>query len=131
MKLTSEQITQFQVSGYVYLGEILNAKELKVAREANHRVFDSKPSSYRDIGLEDSETGQQKAVLQQVLNVYELEDIFRQTEFRSDVVDAVEALLGTSSIRLYGDQALWKPAKHGSRVLWHHDCGTMTMSTGN
>ena len=74
MKLTSEQITQFQVSGYVYLGEILNAKELKVAREAYHRVFDSKPSSYRDIGLEDSETGQQKAVLQQVLNIEVNED---------------------------------------------------------
>jgi phytanoyl-CoA hydroxylase len=42
-------------------------------------------------------------------------------EFRSDVVDAVQSPLGTSSIRLFGDQALFKPAKHGSRVLWHQD----------
>jgi hypothetical protein len=31
-------------------------------------LLESKPSSYRDLGLEDSETGQQEAVLQQVLD---------------------------------------------------------------
>jgi hypothetical protein len=76
MKLTSEQITHFQESGYVYFCEILSPEELEEAREAYHRVFESKPCSYRDIVLEDSAVGQQKAVLQQVLNVYELEDIF-------------------------------------------------------
>jgi len=130
MKLTPEQISQFHERGYIYVGEILDATELEEAREAFQRIFDSKPRSFRDLGLQDSETGQQAAILQ-VLNIYQLDEIFRRTECRPDVVDAVESLLDTPAIRLYGDQALFKPPKHGSRVLWHQDNGYWQLEPAN
>ncbi len=124
MHPSREQIEQFHRDGYIYLGPVLSPEELEEARQAYGRLVlgENKPDSFRDLGLSDNQTGTRESVLQ-VLNCYRLDEVFNRIETRPDVVDVVEALLGTPSIRLYGDQALYKPPRHGSRVLWHQDNG--------
>ncbi|HUS62567.1 MAG TPA: phytanoyl-CoA dioxygenase family protein, partial [Acidimicrobiales bacterium] len=39
------------------------------------------------------------------------------------IVDVVRSLLGNDDVRLFGNQALMKPAHHGSPVSWHQDSG--------
>jgi ectoine hydroxylase-related dioxygenase (phytanoyl-CoA dioxygenase family) len=132
MTLTQEQIDRFRRDGYLYIGQVLTPDELEEARVAYHRIMDGekKPDSFRDLGLEDQSI-KGKASILQVLNAYALEDVFWRIESKPEVLDVVEGLIGTSNIRLYGDQALYKPPKHGSRVLWHQDNGYWQLDPPN
>jgi ectoine hydroxylase-related dioxygenase (phytanoyl-CoA dioxygenase family) len=124
MQLTSEQIERFKRDGYLSVGPVLTTHELAEAREAYDRIFGAteKPSSYRNLGKKEGEEQSEGAVLQ-IIDLHKLADVFQQLLFKAETLDMVEALLGTPNIRLYHDQALFKPALHGDEVPWHQDNG--------
>ncbi len=123
MTLTQAQIDQFHRDGYVPVGPVVTDAELAQARAAYDRIFSAteKPSTYRDLG-ERSDGRSQGAVLQ-IIDMWKLDDIFSQLLRKPETLDMVEALLGTPNIRIYHDQALFKPALHGDEVPWHQDNG--------
>jgi ectoine hydroxylase-related dioxygenase (phytanoyl-CoA dioxygenase family) len=55
--------------------------------------------------------------------MHKLDDAFRRLLFKADILDRVESLMGAPNIRLYHDQALFKPPLHGDEVPWHQDNG--------
>jgi ectoine hydroxylase-related dioxygenase (phytanoyl-CoA dioxygenase family) len=124
MELTREQVEQFNEQGYIYVGEVLSADQLEEAREAYMRLMggDSSAGTPRDFGLTDA--GDQKAGrILQVMNAWSLDDVFWRIASRPDIVEAASMLMDSPTVRLYSDQALYKPPKDGSRVVWHQDNG--------
>ncbi len=123
MTLTQEQIDLFQRDGYLSVGSVLADQELADARAAYDRIFAAteKPSSYRDLGQRAD--GQSKGAVLQIIDMWKLDPIFERLLFKRETLDLIEALLGTPSIRLFHDQALYKPALHGDEVPWHQDNG--------
>ncbi|MBI4558259.1 MAG: phytanoyl-CoA dioxygenase family protein [Candidatus Hydrogenedentes bacterium] len=122
MSLAYNQIEQFKLDGYVYVGPIVTSDELVALRTAYDRIFAAKerPASFRELGLKEGETTAKLSVMQ-VIDMWRLDDTFRAVFSKSEVLDMVEILMGTTNIRLYHDQALYKPAFHGDEVPWHQD----------
>lgn len=57
----------------------------------------------------------------QVTNIWRLDEAARAVVFDRRFAAAAAELLGVSSVRLYHDQALFKPAG-AARTPWHRDC---------
>jgi len=122
--VTQEQIEFFQTNGYLIAGPVLDDQELADARVAYDRIFNAteKPSSYRNLGQKEGEEVSQGAVLQ-IIDMYKLDDVFARILHKPAILDLAAGILGTPRIRLYHDQALFKPALHGDEVPWHQDNG--------
>ena len=123
MKLSQQLIDQFRRDGYLPVGPVITADELAEARTAYDRIFGAteKPSSYRDLG--ERKDGQSKGAVLQIIDMWKLDDVFKRLLFKAETLDIIESLLGTPDIRLFHDQALYKPALHGDEVPWHQDNG--------
>jgi ectoine hydroxylase-related dioxygenase (phytanoyl-CoA dioxygenase family) len=119
-----EQIEFFQTNGYLVAGPVLDDQELADARIAYDRIFNAteKPSSYRNLGQKEGEEVSQGAVLQ-IIDMHKLDDAFARILHKPAILDLAAGILGTPRIRLYHDQALFKPALHGDEVPWHQDNG--------
>jgi ectoine hydroxylase-related dioxygenase (phytanoyl-CoA dioxygenase family) len=124
MQLTPTQAEFFNRHGYVYAGQILSPVELKEARAAYRRIMEGprRPETFRDLGISAGE-GQRRGTLYQALNAWKMELFFERMETRADIAAAAKQLLRAERLRLYGDQCLYKPPRHGSRVVWHQDNG--------
>lgn len=124
MKPTQEQIAFFKENGYLNVGPALTPAELETARVAYDRIFAAteKPASYRNLGQQEGEAVSKGAVLQ-IIDMWRLDSIFEQLLYKEELLDIIEGLMGHSNIRLYHDQALFKPALHGDIVPWHQDNG--------
>lgn len=124
MIATGDMVKTFHRDGYLYAGRVLSAKELAAAQAAYDRILKSeeKPKSYRELATGDG--GPDTALTMcQVVNMYQLDPIFERIIMKSTLVDIAEALIGTSNIHLYHDQAIYKPAFHGGESPWHQDNG--------
>lgn len=124
MMITQEQIEFFQTDGYLNAGVVLDAQELADARIAYDRIFSAteKPASYRNLGQKEGEEMSKGAVLQ-IIDMHKLDDAFDRILHKPAILDMIAGVLGTADIRLYHDQALFKPALHGDEVPWHQDNG--------
>jgi ectoine hydroxylase-related dioxygenase (phytanoyl-CoA dioxygenase family) len=119
-----DQITFFRENGYLAVGPVLTDTELADARAAYDRIFHAteKPQSYRNLGQKDGEEVSEGAVLQ-IIDMWRLDPAFERLLHKPEILDVIEALMCTPNIRLYHDQALYKPALNGDIVPWHQDNG--------
>jgi ectoine hydroxylase-related dioxygenase (phytanoyl-CoA dioxygenase family) len=124
MKPTPAQIEQFRRDGFFIAGPVLDVAELAALRTAYDRIFAAteKPASYRNLGQKEGGAPSEGAVLQ-IIDMHKLDDAFRRILYKPAILDLVEGLMGTPNIRLYHDQALYKPPLHGDEVPWHQDNG--------
>jgi ectoine hydroxylase-related dioxygenase (phytanoyl-CoA dioxygenase family) len=122
VELTHEQIRDFQAHGYVYAGAVLSEAELSDARAAYDRLMSAESGGPVDRGLPENE-GEAPGKVLQVMNCWDREDTFWRIESRPDVVACAGTLMGGGAVRLYSDQALYKPPRHGGKVGWHQDNG--------
>jgi 2-oxoglutarate-dependent dioxygenase len=131
MKPSNEQIAQFQRDGFIQAGVVLSPEELSELRAAYDRIFAAteKPSSYRNLG--EKEGGLSEGAVLQIIDMHKLDDAFQRLLFKPAILDLVEGYMGTPNIRLYHDQALYKPALHGDEVPWHQDNGYWKLEPPN
>jgi ectoine hydroxylase-related dioxygenase (phytanoyl-CoA dioxygenase family) len=117
-------VEQFRHEGYAAVGPVLTPEELAACRAAYDRIFHGteKPSSYRNLGQREGEETSPGAVLQ-IIDMHALDEAFRRILYKEELLDLAEALIGTPDLRLYHDQALYKPPVHGDVVPWHQDNG--------
>src|ERR1051326_8856541 len=117
-------VEQFRCDGFIPVGRVLTEPELAEVREAYDRIFQAveKPSGYRNIAERGGEANSTGAVLQ-IIDMHKLDDVFRRLLFKPLLLDLASALMEAPSVRLYHDQALYKPALHGDEVVWHQDNG--------
>ncbi|MCC6731429.1 MAG: phytanoyl-CoA dioxygenase family protein [Chthonomonadales bacterium] len=124
MKLTDEQLAFFGENGYLPVTGVLSAREIADLRAAYDRIFAAteKPSSYRNLGQKEGEETPSGAVLQ-IIDMWRLDPAFARVLHKEPLLDIVERVVGGPGLRLYHDQALYKPALNGDVVPWHQDNG--------
>jgi ectoine hydroxylase-related dioxygenase (phytanoyl-CoA dioxygenase family) len=122
--LMPDQIARFKEEGYLEVGPLVTTEELEALRAAYDRIFSAteKPASYRNLGQKEGEEQSAGAVLQ-IIDMHRLDPVFRQVMEKPEVLEIAAALTGNPRVRLYHDQALFKPALIGDHVPWHQDNG--------
>ncbi len=114
--LNSNQITDFQKNGHVFLENVLPLDELKPYREAIRAWAvdfkkNQKPMEERDT--------YGKAFLQ-MMNLWEENELIKQFSLAKRFGKIAADLLGVKNVRLYHDQALFKEPG-GGLTPWHQD----------
>ncbi len=124
--LTSDQIQFFRTNGYIKLKQVLSPELLEFyGSEITAQVIRlntlKKPMSQRNT--------YERAFLQ-ITNLWTKSDIVRQFVFSKRLARIAADLMGTSGVRLYHDQALYKEAT-GGITPWHADQYYWPLSNAN
>ena len=127
MKLSAEQVAQYERDGFLPYGQLLTEDEVKDLRSRFDEIFEKanfddprKARTFRELRTDD--TGEAKDSVQQIINVYKLDPAFEALIHDERILDVTESLIGPN-IKLLADQALLKPAYHGGELPWHQDNG--------
>ena len=129
MKLTNDQVAQYERDGYLRYGELLTAGEVKDLRKRLDEHFTAEfedprvawaHSGRRHIELRAGEEGENKTSVQQIVDLYKIDPAFEALVNDPRILDVTESLIGPN-IQVLADQALLKPAYHGGELPWHQD----------
>ena len=100
--------------------------EEQLKAQAALQAHNASAESGQELGM-DRETveGRAKEVMLQRINMCEVSMPFRQLLFSDRVLDIAELLIGSPSIQLFHDQALYKPARgsdgtYGGNMQWQY-----------
>lgn len=116
-ELTSEQIARFRADGFVRLSNVFDAEALaRYEREISRLIDENNP--HKDTPLEQRGTYQRAFV--QVTNLWTRSELAREFSFSKRLARIAAELLGTSGVRMYHDQALFKESG-GGLTPWHVD----------
>lgn len=116
MKVTKEQIADFQTNGHILLREVATMDELNFYRPIISEAVYKYSTETRKL-TERNTYG--KAFLQ-VTNLWELDEKVKKFVFNHKFAQIAADLLGVEKIRLYHDQALYKESG-GGYTPWHQD----------
>ena len=131
MKLTPQQVEQFQEKGYLNIPHRLVADDhLDLLREHYDALFAKKRGTtgegMRNLAVvgesEQDETADRSEEMLQIMEMWRFDEVYRQLLYHEPLLDIAESLIGPN-IQLFHDQALYKPASHGGEVPWHQDNG--------
>ncbi|UVI28449.1 phytanoyl-CoA dioxygenase family protein [Paenibacillus spongiae] len=132
MGLSKEQLEQFQENGFLVIGPLLTEDELAALRSRIDALASGEDPLSARVGIRleaDAEKLKQESKLNkvwQIMDASSYDETIARHARNPQILDIVEQLLGTSDIKLFGDQTLMKPAHHGSPVSWHQDSGYWT-----
>ncbi len=139
MKLTSQQVEQFQQKGYLNIPHRLIAEDhLDLLREHYDALFAKKRGTsgegLRNLAIagesEQDETADRSEEMLQIVEMWRYDEVYRQLLYHTPLLDIAESLIGPN-IQLFHDQALYKPARHGGEVPWHQDNGYWCCTPSN
>ena len=127
MALTPEQKNKFERDGFLVYGSILEEDELQTLSDRTDAIA----SGEKEIagGYIKLEAAAQRGELDDVKpidRVWQIHDAFRSDDVimatcsNPRILDVVEELLGPN-LKLFSDQTLMKPARHGSKIEFHQD----------
>ncbi len=131
MKLTPQEIEQFQRNGYLSISErVIDDEHLAVLRAHYDAVFAQKRGTIgeglRNLAVvgesESDENADCAEEMLQLMEMWRFDEEFRKLLYHEPMLDIAESLIGPN-IQLFHDQALYKPAHHGGEVNWHQDNG--------
>lgn len=104
----------FWRDGHALVRAIASREEIAEYRPVIRRVVDT---------MKDEKQGRiddYSKLFTQVTNIWRLDDAAKQIVFNRDFARVAAEVLGVPSVRLYHDQALFKPAG-AARTPWHQD----------
>jgi ectoine hydroxylase-related dioxygenase (phytanoyl-CoA dioxygenase family) len=104
----------FERSGHIKIKGLLTAREIAAFRPAIQRLVD------RAKGDPQGRIDDYSKLFTQVTNIWRLDEAARAIVFDRRFAAAAADLLGVDSVRLYHDQALFKPPG-AARTPWHQD----------
>ena len=117
MKGVNEQaVADFQRDGHVVIRGIATPEEIASYRPVLEQVVEETARKAGSQGRIDDYS----KLFTQVTNVWRISDAARQIVFTKKFAALAARLLGVPSVRLYHDQALFKPAG-AARTPWHRD----------
>lgn len=114
--LDGEVIERFHADGHAVVRGLIPRDDVARMRPAIARVVSRVQERHDPQGRIDDYS----ALFAQVTNVWRLDDEARSIVFDKRFARAASELLRVPSVRLYHDQALFKPAG-GARTPWHRD----------
>jgi len=129
MKLSSQEVEQFECEGYLSLDQrVIDDDHLTVLREHYDALFSQKRGTtgegLRNLAVvgesENDEDADRAEEMLQIMEMWRFDDEYRKLLYHEPLLDIAESLIG-ANIQLFHDQALYKPAYHGGEVYWHQD----------
>ena len=139
MKLTPQQVEQFQEKGYLKIPHrLITDDHLDLLREHYDALFAKKRGTsgegLRNLAVigetEQDETADRSEEMLQIMEMWSYDEVYRQLLYHEPLLDIAESLIGPN-IQLFHDQALYKPARHGGEVPWHQDNGYWRCTPAN
>ena len=128
--LTEDQITQFKLNGFLVVEDVLSAAEVETLSNHTDLIAAGEAENIpgTSIQLEAVFREGAKPVANQVLSVRKLynlavyDAVMWTHVCNPKIVNIIAALLGTSDIKMYGDQLFMKaPEGVGTAQRWHQD----------
>lgn len=122
MSFSETEVAQFRRDGFIVGGEVLTTDELSALSEridaiaAGEVEFAGRIVNEKEV----PDDTQQRERVFQIFDAHAHDAVVESVCSSDRIVDKVESLIG-SSIKLFSDQTLMKPAFHGSIVTWHQD----------
>ncbi len=110
------QVDAFRRDGHVVVRGLATADEIRAMRPVIERVV-------REVAANEDQQGRiddYSKLFTQVTNVWRVDDAARRIVFNPRFASAAAQLLGVRAVRLYHDQALFKPPG-AARTPWHQD----------
>ena len=123
--LSEESIDRFRKEGFVHLRNVLDADTISHYRDAIRKVtYENNPNEGKSLDERDTYS---KAFIQ-VTNLWTKDETVKEFAFSSRLARIATELLGTSGVRMYHDQALFKEPL-GGYTPWHVDQQYWPMSS--
>ena len=114
--LTPPQVAFYRENGFLKLKDVFSSETLsRYGREITRKVHEL---NTLHLPMEERTT-YQKAFLQ-VMNLWTKSDVVREFAFAKRLARIAAELMGTTGVRMYHDQALYKEGK-GGFTPWHAD----------
>jgi ectoine hydroxylase-related dioxygenase (phytanoyl-CoA dioxygenase family) len=114
--LSPEHIGQYQRDGHILLRGLASEREIEIVRPSIRKVLEEVAAAKDTQGrIEDY-----SSLFTQVTNVWRLNERGRRFVFAKRFARVAAELMGVTGVRLYHDQALFKPAG-GNATPWHQD----------
>jgi phytanoyl-CoA hydroxylase len=120
--LTNTQIQQFNTTGYLNGGKVLDDAAVETLRTEVMRIIDDRddpaipqPVLLRNLGKTDS------APVWQIVNAWQASKAFEELIYHPPIVTGVSELTGASELRIWHDQIQYKPPQIGGVNMWHQD----------
>ena len=119
--LSAADVRTFKERGFVTGGRVLEVDAVDELRTELARV-----SAERDAGdgakpVLDRDIGQERAPVQQVVNIWQASPAFRRLLDHPTIVAEVVQLTGARELRVWHDQVQHKPPRTGGTTHWHQD----------
>jgi ectoine hydroxylase-related dioxygenase (phytanoyl-CoA dioxygenase family) len=120
--LTDEQLEQFQRSGFVNGGPLLDEATVEGLQQAVLRVIADRDNPGRPQPRQIHNLGPDEAhPIWQIANIYEASDAFRALVAHPQLTAMAAQLTGAKELRIWHDQLQYKPEAIGGRLFWHQD----------
>ena len=127
--LSTEQIEEIQVNGFLVVEDVLSAEEVATLAERADLIAagELEHIPQTSLQMEPVFRNGEKPVEDKVLTTRKLYDIavydpvMWQHVVHPRIVDMIAALLGTQDLKMYGDQLFMKAAETGTAQQWHQD----------
>jgi len=119
MRLTAEQIEQFQTEGWLAVPDFWTEPEVTAMRVELERL--QLNGKLRNVATDgDGKTHSQTKANLQLCPMWPHSALFQAMPFAPKVAEAVEQLIG-GPVLLHLDQVFLKPGRHGAGTNWHQD----------
>ncbi|MEZ4699039.1 MAG: phytanoyl-CoA dioxygenase family protein [Rhodothermales bacterium] len=117
--VSDEKVAFFRENGYVQFDDVLSMDEVEYLRGGLAKAVQERKTLARDLAGA-TPTGEKEKILQ-MLNLWELYPEVKAYVFGERVAGIAQRLSGSSSLRLYHDQALVKEPGPSAPSPWHQD----------
>ena len=114
--LTADDIKQFHEQGYCVSPVVFDAEQIRQAQDAVDRVYAGELDDGRAWPFIEPVTGNGPYGVRTTLFSAHVNQTIRSMAANEIVVGMAAALLGCEAVRLWQDQAIWKPGTDGVRV---------------
>jgi ectoine hydroxylase-related dioxygenase (phytanoyl-CoA dioxygenase family) len=125
-RLAPEQILQYRNDGHILLRGLASPEKIADYQPLIHQVVEEFARKRETQGR----TEDYSKLFVQVTNVWRLSEQIRSFVFATRFARVAAALMGVRGVRLYHDQALFKPAG-GKGTPWHQDQVYWPLDTHN
>ena len=130
MALSSPQIQQFKIDGYLVLPKLLSLNEITGLRELTEEQLNERLKPYEleaDVqypGAPTSTSSLGGGTIRRLLQAYQRSDVYRAQAERPEIISAIRQILDSDKVLLnpnHHNCIMTKQAAFSSETLWHRD----------
>jgi ectoine hydroxylase-related dioxygenase (phytanoyl-CoA dioxygenase family) len=118
--LTQEQVREFDQNGYLPVGRVMSDEQADALLGRLQDVLEGRSKAQAESKRNLLGDGS-SAVVIQVVNIWEADDLFYEHLFNPAVCGMIAQLMSCDTVRVWHDQVQYKPPKVGGPTSWHQD----------